>query len=334
MTRRRIFLLAGSLALTGSSLPAQAPAGTTRQSWSAEPTHLTITPRRPALGSFVLLTFRRATGLEDSLVAVSGWMAGEPLHFVLDDSTTWHSLGAVPLEASDSVIARVVFTYASGAADTLHQTVLVAHHASPPPGGRPARARRLRVSKVFTSRPDSLVQARIERENAEARELGRRAHDTPQLWRLPFAKPRASRITSSFGSGRLFNGRVGSSHGGVDFAGRPGEAVRAANRGVIALVGSFFLAGNVVYIDHGAGVLTGYFHLTEATVAKGDTVERGQQIGLVGATGRVTGPHLHWSARYGAQTVDPMGLIQLTAPSRTRVKRAKATGRSLTGRPR
>jgi murein DD-endopeptidase MepM/ murein hydrolase activator NlpD len=175
-----------------------------------------------------------------------------------------------------------------------------------PTAGRPARARRLSVSKVFTTRPDSLTEARIERENEEARAVGRRAHKTPALWTLPFLRPRSSRITSSFGSGRLFNGRLASSHGGVDFAGQPGDSVRAANRGVVALVDNFFLAGNVVYIDHGGGVVTGYFHLTQ------DTVERGQDIGLVGATGRVTGPHLHWSARYGEHTVDPMGLITLT----------------------
>ena len=132
------------------------------------------------------------------------------------------------------------------------------------------------------------------------------------LWTEPFLPPRTSRITSTFGSGRLFNGRLASSHGGVDFAGQPGDPVRAANRGVVALVDNFFLAGNVVYIDHGAGLVTGYFHLTQAMVAVGDTVERGQQIGIVGSTGRVTGPHLHWSARYGEHTVDPMGLIELS----------------------
>ena len=85
--------------------------------------------------------------------------------------------------------------------------------------------------------------------------------------------------------------------------------MRASNRGVVALVDNFFLAGNVVYIDHGGGVVTGYFHLSRTLVAEGDTVERGQEIGLVGATGRVTGPHLHWSARYGALTVNPIDLL-------------------------
>jgi murein DD-endopeptidase MepM/ murein hydrolase activator NlpD len=79
-------------------------------------------------------------------------------------------------------------------------------------------------------------------------------------------------------------------------------------------VSEFFLAGNVVYIDHGNGVVTGYFHMSHQEVAVGDTVERGQEIGLVGSTGRVTGPHLHWSARFGALTIDPGDLLVLSAP--------------------
>lgn len=111
----------------------------------------------------------------------------------------------------------------------------------------------------------------------------------------------------------MFNGRVASRHLGVDFSGGLGAPVRAANRGVVALVETFFLAGRVVYVDHGAGVVTGYFHLSRALVAPGDTVARGQQIGLVGATGRVTGPHLHWTARYGALTVNPLDLIAIVS---------------------
>jgi murein DD-endopeptidase MepM/ murein hydrolase activator NlpD len=131
------------------------------------------------------------------------------------------------------------------------------------------------------------------------------------MWTAAFVRPRSSRITARFGSGRTFNRTLASRHLGVDFAGKVGAPVRAANRGVVALVANFFLAGNVVYIDHGAGVVTGYFHLSRALVAEGDTVTRGQEIGLVGATGRVTGPHLHWSARYGALTVNPLDLLAL-----------------------
>ena len=100
---------------------------------------------------------------------------------------------------------------------------------------------------------------------------------------------------------------------GTDYAGAVGAPVRAANRGVVRLVESFHLGGNVIYLDHGAGLVTAYLHLSEQLVAVGDTVERGATIGRVGATGRVTGPHLHWITRYGGVTVDPASLLRTTA---------------------
>ena len=114
-----------------------------------------------------------------------------------------------------------------------------------------------------------------------------------------------------YGTGREFNGEVTSRHMGTDFAGRVGAPVRAAGRAVVALVARFYLAGNAVYLDHGAGLVTGYFHLSRVDVAAGDTVAAGQLIGAVGRSGRVTGPHLHWIARYGGITVDPMSLFRL-----------------------
>src|SRR3989442_13570670 len=95
---------------------------------------------------------------------------------------------------------------------------------------------------------------------------------------------------------------------GVDFAGRRGAAVRAANRGVVALVADLYLSGTTILIDHGAGLVTGYFHLSRALVSVGDSVARGQLIGHVGASGRVTGPHLHWLPGDGGP---PVGSPQL-----------------------
>src|SRR2546430_5947449 len=94
--------------------------------------------------------------------------------------------------------------------------------------------------------------------------------------------PRPSSTTTQFGTGRVFNGAVTSRHLGIDFRGAVGDSIRAANRGVVALVDNFYLAGGVVYIDHGAGVVTAYFHMSQQLVATGDTVSRGQLIGLVG----------------------------------------------------
>jgi murein DD-endopeptidase MepM/ murein hydrolase activator NlpD len=317
MPRAHFLLLLGSLVLPCAPLAAQVQSrGNGEPVAATEGPILSHAPSRPGFGSFVRLSIRRANREGDSLASVSGVMAGEPLHFFEDADGNLEAFGPIPIEASDSVVARVELLYASGVADTLREVLDFPHRPDPTVVAR-SRARRLRVSQVYSAPPDAMTEARIQRENEEARAIGRRAHGTPKLWSNPFLRPRSSRITSSFGAGRLFNGRVASSHGGVDFAGKPGDPVRAANRGVVALVANFFLAGNVVYIDHGLGVVTGYFHLTEATVAVGDTVERGQEIGLVGASGRVTGPHLHWSARYGGYTLDPMGLVALTAPRAT-----------------
>jgi murein DD-endopeptidase MepM/ murein hydrolase activator NlpD len=87
--------------------------------------------------------------------------------------------------------------------------------------------------------------------------------------------------------------------------------VNAPARAVVALVADFYLAGHALYLDHGGGLVTGYFHLSRTLVAPGDTVLPGQPVGEVGRTGRVTGPHLHWIARYGAINVDPMSLVEL-----------------------
>jgi murein DD-endopeptidase MepM/ murein hydrolase activator NlpD len=193
----------------------------------------------------------------------------------------------------------------TGVTDTVTLAVVV------PPKPAPARESSLAVDQRFTRPMDAATQARIARENRLAAQVGRNAHDRPPMWTEPFRRPRETRVTSRFGTGRMFNGTVASRHLGVDYQGAPGSPVYAANRGVVALVDTFFLAGRLIYIDHGGGVVTGYFHLTSPLVAKGDTVERGQRIGTVGATGRVTGPHLHWAARYGAITVNPGDLLDL-----------------------
>jgi murein DD-endopeptidase MepM/ murein hydrolase activator NlpD len=280
----------------------------------AQRLRLALAPAHPPTGSLVRLSIDRAVYERDSIVGITASMAGEPLHFQFTPTGSLHAIGAIAIDASDSVEARAILHRASGATDTLRTAVRVPHQPPATPGGRgrAPRSRRLTVDRRFTRQLDSATEARIERENERARAVGRHAHESGPMWTTEFLKPRAARITSRFGTGRVFNGRVASSHLGVDFAGKVGEPIKAANRGVVALVDSFFLAGNVVYIDHGGGVVTGYFHMSETQVAAGDTVAKGQQIGLVGATGRVTGPHLHWSARYGALSVDPFDLLSIT----------------------
>ncbi|HWL38856.1 MAG TPA: M23 family metallopeptidase [Gemmatimonadaceae bacterium] len=253
------------------------------------------------------LTVDAALAGIDSVVKIDGVMAGEPLHFRRAEEGTWRALGGVPIGEETSATARVVVERASGVVDTLRATLEI----PPLPAPSVTSSPQLAVAPRFTRPLTAATQARIARENERAREVGRRAHDSPPRWTGAFLKPRASRVTSSFGTGRAFNGAVASRHLGVDFSGAVGAPIRAANRGVVALVDTFFLAGRVIYIDHGAGVVTGYFHLSKPLVSAGDTVARGQTIGLVGATGRVTGAHLHWSARYGVLPVDPLDLVAL-----------------------
>lgn len=282
----------------------------------AQQPRLTIEPRQPAAGSLVRLTIDRLARHDDSVVAITGVMAGEPLHFRPASQGTLQALGAVPVDVSDSLVVRVAVARQSEAVDTVTLFLTYPHHPAPvaQARGRAAGASRLHVDPRFTRRLDSLTEARIEHENELARDVGHGAQKTPQLWTGAFLRPRPARVTSRFGSGRVFNGRVSSSHLGIDYRGSVGDPIYAANRGVVALVDSFFLAGNVVYVNHGNGIVTGYFHMSQQKVATGDTVERGQEIGLVGATGRVTGPHLHWSARFGALTIDPADLLSLKSP--------------------
>jgi murein DD-endopeptidase MepM/ murein hydrolase activator NlpD len=271
-------------------------------SLNAQGLRLSATPSRPEPGAIVRLTLT-APASSDPIVSVNGSLGDEPLHFVKSSERAWHAIGGISVEAVN-VVANATVKHASGKSEMAR--VRFTLPKLPPPVAQP-----LAVDSNFTRPLDAATIARINRENARAREIGRKAHDRQPMWTASFLKPRASVVTSEFGSGRVFNGRLTTRHLGVDFRGAVGEPVRAANRGVVALVDNFFLAGNVIYIDHGGGVVTAYFHLSKPLVAVGDTVKRGQEIGLVGSTGRVTGPHLHWAARYGAVTVNPLDLLAI-----------------------
>jgi len=251
----------------------------------------------------VWLYVRPAAGPADSAITLDGTAAGEPLHFERLEDGRYRSLVGIPLEGGDTL--PVTVHRSTGAlTDTLTVRLPVVH---------PTYANeRLTVAPRYAE-PDSTARARIDAELAQSRAISRRAHDTPRLWSGRFVRPRPTRITSVFGTGREFNGSVTSRHLGTDFAGRTGAPVRAAGRAVVALVARFYLAGNAVYLDHGGGLVTGYFHLSRVLVAAGDTVAAGQVIGAVGRSGRATGPHLHWIARYGGITVDPMSLFALPA---------------------
>jgi len=256
-------------------------------------------PASPVRGT--LIRIRVTPTVPEVLDTLEGVVAGEPLHFHRADGLAWTSYAGIPIEGGDSV-ALTLLLRRGGAQDTV-RTAFAAGRGS-------YGMDRLRVAPRM-AHPDSAAQARIVREIARARAVSRTAHATPQLWVEPFLLPRDSRITSAYGTGREFNGKVLSRHLGTDFAGRVGDPVRAVNRGRVLLVADFYLAGRVIYLDHGDGIVSAYFHLSAASVKRGETVERGQVIGKVGRSGRVTGPHLHFVMRYGATTIDPLSVMAL-----------------------
>jgi murein DD-endopeptidase MepM/ murein hydrolase activator NlpD len=260
---------------------------------------VTWSPAAPRQGT--LFTVRATTdGFADR---PTGVFAGEPLHFEPDSAGGWWALAAVSVDA-DGTGALIVEVGSGAGREEARLEVPIA-------AGRYAMER-LTVAPAYVAPPDSALAARIERESARAMAVARGAHDTPRMW-SPEAvtRPRGSRITSGFGNGREFNGQVQSRHMGTDLAGAMGEPVNAAADGVVAIVDQFYLGGRVVYIDHGGGLSSAYLHLSATAVAQGDSVRAGQRIGSVGATGRVTGPHLHWIVRYGGVTVDPLSLLDV-----------------------
>ncbi|MDH5283100.1 MAG: M23 family metallopeptidase [Gemmatimonadota bacterium] len=252
-----------------------------------------------------LARIRVVPTVPDLVTRVDGSIAGEPLHLWTPNAVTWSGLAAVPIDAAESVPVTLVL-HRSGGADTVETHITTVEPV--------VAMERLSVAPKM-AQPDSAAQARIAREIARARAVSRASHGTPRLWREPLLLPRESRITSTFGTGREFNGKVLSRHLGTDLAGAVGDAVTAPTDGRVALVADFYLAGKVVYLDHGEGLVTAYFHLSQARVSEGQLVRAGEPIGEVGQSGRVTGPHLHWVMRYGNVSVDPMSAVALLGES-------------------
>lgn len=133
--------------------------------------------------------------------------------------------------------------------------------------------------------------------------------DTQQAPDLNFVKPVEGPYSSPFGLKRFFNGEPRNPHSGLDIAAATGTTIHAPSTGKVVLTGNFFFNGNVVYMDHGQGLISMFCHLSEIGVKTGDILEKGAVLGKVGATGRVTGPHLHWSVSLNNARIDPMLLL-------------------------
>lgn len=166
----------------------------------------------------------------------------------------------------------------------------------------------LKVSDDKLNPPASLTE-RIKREA----KMGREAIQTNTPGSaplLPLLQPVSGRYTSVYGKSRYFNGEFRGRHGGVDIKASIGTPVKAAASGKVVLVGNFWFAGNCIYIDHGAGLISFYGHMSKVSKTKGEHVQREDVIGLSGKSGRVTGPHLHFSVSWRGEFFDPAPIME------------------------
>lgn len=166
---------------------------------------------------------------------------------------------------------------------------------------------RLSLDPAMVTPPDEELP-RIARERALARQtLG--GTSSQRLWSLPLLRPVPGSVSSVYGIGRILNGQPRAPHRGLDLEAETGEPVRAAADGVVALTGGFYYAGDCVYLDHGQGLTSMYFHLSEVHVEPGQRVARGEVLGLAGDTGRSTRSHLHFGVAALGRLVDPEPLF-------------------------
>jgi murein DD-endopeptidase MepM/ murein hydrolase activator NlpD len=170
--------------------------------------------------------------------------------------------------------------------------------------------RRLLVDPKF-SEPPAAERPRIEQESRRLAGIFATT-SRERYWNRPFDTPVTAPTSSLFGVRSVFNGVPRSRHNGVDFAIGPGAPVRAPAAGRVVLSDALYFTGNTVIIDHGEGLYSLLAHLEKTAVHHGDALDNGDVVGLVGATGRATGPHLHWSIRLQGARVDPLSLIERT----------------------
>lgn len=164
-------------------------------------------------------------------------------------------------------------------------------------------------SKMVT--PPESVLDRIKKER-EITTSAKNKWSDQRMWQLPFHRPVPGETTSSYGLRRVLNKKPKDPHRGLDFNAASGNPVEAVAPGRVILAEDHYYAGNSLYLDHGNGVISLYFHLKKFLVAQGDLVKKGQIIGLVGSSGRATGPHLHLSISVQGQLVDPAPLFKRT----------------------
>jgi len=237
------------------------------------------------------------------LAAVTGEGFGQRVVFVEDAAGGWHGLVGLDLDTPPGPGVLTISTLAAGGAPGpgAREVLDVQQKAFP--------TRHVTVEESYVN-PPAAVQARIARESARVREL--LAGVTPsRYWTDPFVPPVSGQSISSFGRRSVFNGQPRSPHSGTDFRAAAGTPVKAPNRGRVVLAENQYFSGNVVLIDHGLGMYSFLAHLSTIAVEEGQLVDRGEVVGLSGATGRVSGPHLHWTVRLNGARVDPLAVLEI-----------------------
>ena len=258
-----------------------------------------VTPTARALqpGELVVLTFTTPPGVDRVSVAAFG----RDIPAVPTGENTWRALVGIDVAAAPGSYDVSIDASAG------EESILASHALEI--AGVEFPVRELSVDGAFVN-PPRAARARIRREAAALANVWRTSAPEP-LWSGAFVRPVPGELISSFGKRSVFNGEPRGVHSGADFRGPAGTPVQAPNAGRVALARDLYYTGNTVIIDHGLGLFSLFAHLSKLTVAEGQAVAIGQTVGKVGATGRVTGPHLHWAVRINGARVDPMSLLAL-----------------------
>jgi hypothetical protein len=293
--------------ITIAALFAAMAAVSAQQAASARPPRLSVSHSARALapGEAVLLTFTASSG---SLTSVRGTAFGQPFTaYPGDPAGAWHALVGIDLSARPGAAAvQAEARLADGTALVAKLPLMV--------GSKTFATRRLTVAPEFVTPPPA-EQERIDRERLLLNRV-LSAISPRHLWSDGFGTPADGDVISAFGVRSVFNGEARAPHRGVDFRGATGTPVRAPARGVVVLAEPLYFSGSTVILDHGLGVFSMLAHLSRLDVKPGSLVVRGDLVGAIGATGRVTGPHLHWTLRIGAAAVDPLSVLAVAGVGR------------------
>ena len=260
----------------------------------AAPTQISARSRSLQPGELVVLSIN----VPDTSSPITVRAFGHDVAAYRDGEHAWRALVGIDLDVKPGTYP---VTVDAGAAPRATYQLLIRP--------RVFRTRRLTVNDAFVTPPAS-EQARIDRDAALLAGVWA-APDAERRWTDPFVRPVPQEANSAFGTRSIFNGKPRNAHGGADFLSPGGTPIHAPNAGRVAVARNLYFSGNTVIIDHGLGLFSMLAHLSAIDVHEGDTVTAGQLLGRVGATGRVTGPHLHWAVRAGGARVDPLSLLAL-----------------------